>query len=503
MSSTAGAMQLVAHGFSDAVLPSSQLALPATTELPSPSTSSVPGSSLQQRPHERAGPLQVNRISSSAGFSRTHWATPDDTRNSPTISQTTISPNFLPGYPLSGKQAPSEHISTSSKGSTSRSESTRSESTYSNTIVLSSPDTSDDELVVKSASSSTHCKKLHSEGKGKGKAREQSPESKPRPGIRRRSSGPSPNPAKKPRLELAITRIPADAPEGENSGVLSTEERMRIALPLPANLDLTSFENPWPDRDLSFTREQIGGMRVQALGYNKEVDANVLCIKDGMNVAPMRAGECGLFFSVKEKIDELGKWEGDFPVFVSGSGTNDWQYRGQYDVVHKGFTAPGSLKGMDVNRKIELRKVLEAHQDPKKKKDWWKKLREDWRIGSTTSQGALDEFGSVDTEAGMRYIVLKCRGFNEGFYDVWNRRRPKPKSGKSCAVARSAGREGPKQDLQEEDSDSDVEIISRLMFPEAEREDQQEPSGQSPVAIEVRRSGRKSGPSLSRYSPNP
>lgn len=229
------------------------------------------------------------------------------------------------------------------------------------------------------------------------------------------------------------------------------------------------------------------------------LETDFLCIHDGLNIAPMRAGECGAFFSSKNITDKLGKWN-NFPVFVAGSSSCDWQYRGQYDVVFGGFTAPGGLKGMNASRKDEVQKVLQGHRDSKG--DWWKGLRQDWRINSTTVGGGLDELDRGNNEAGMRYVILKCRGFNEEFYNIWNRRRSVRKSGNSGVAEVAMSSEGRRQDL-EEDSDSDVEILSGSFLSDMKGEDQEEPSGQNPAAIEVRRSGRKSGPNLSRYSPNP
>ncbi|GAA5909997.1 hypothetical protein JCM6882_008423 [Rhodosporidiobolus microsporus] len=220
-----------------------------------------------------------------------------------------------------------------------------------------------------------------------------------------------------------------------------------------------------PNLNLSFERREIGGLEQHTIcpGTSKgewHPERNFLCLKQpknvcgdgsGISIAP---GQPFVFVSLMDRHEKVkravgtgvhpDKTQRGIQVFVQEGDTGgNWLYKAKYDIAFDGTTDEtaepvplGAGEGGSWSRLHPLlQSAFEGHMEPSKKKDWPSKILTSWGFKARTFEDAQEELAApaaaVDGRKRiMRYLVLRCVGFDEKCFEMWDKKRRGKKKAK-------------------------------------------------------------------------
>lgn len=178
----------------------------------------------------------------------------------------------------------------------------------------------------------------------------------------------------------------------------------------------------------------------------------------GVNGEPERPGHPVVLFSKSSICNDLvlaesiavhrSKTRRGINVFVTGPRSNDWRYLGEYNIVHEGITdnaAEPIPTGVDARAKMrpEVRALFDGHINRKGDKGvtWRPQVMPDWGFEGKrhTYEEALEQQKKGKSRLVMRYVVLKCVGFDEASFETWAKARGDYKGGRGGKGKRGVG----------------------------------------------------------------
>jgi hypothetical protein len=114
-------------------------------------------------------------------------------------------------------------------------------------------------------------------------------------------------------------------------------------------------------------------------------------------------------------------------VFVTGPTSNDWRHLGEYEICHVAIeddVAHRLPTGEGFREKMHplLQQAFNGHVN-ETSSDWTTEVTRSWNFEARTYRGAVRELGKGTSSPVMRYVVLRCVGFDEGCYMTWARKR--------------------------------------------------------------------------------
>lgn len=230
-----------------------------------------------------------------------------------------------------------------------------------------------------------------------------------------------------------------------NPSNLSLADYIRLALPIPSNLNLSTLSafrgRDLNTTDLKFTREEICWKddEIVSEGLVKKKDSTStlptydysrkhLHLFPSKNIMPRSTGDPFLFLSNRQQIKlfrDLSPWN----VFLTNEEGKVWIYIGTYKVILATTTSISSMKHMHPQRRQILKQILLGHSGSSTTNGTIagkeaRNLFEGWGFSSLSVNGSLDELDQ-GLGAGITFAVAKCIGFDEANFKIWDKRRKK------------------------------------------------------------------------------
>ncbi|ORY88244.1 hypothetical protein BCR35DRAFT_351075 [Leucosporidium creatinivorum] len=252
----------------------------------------------------------------------------------------------------------------------------------------------------------------------------------------------------------AVAQVETDTPFGA---------LLRRTLRLPADVVLSNpfltdpqYYNLLSIEPTGYTRIQMGGAGVKCcnLGMGSgtySASEHHLSMQPKMNLVRhhinleddyegvVDLGEPLVFVSHVQKTNETLRCarierpdhQGEVNIFIC-HGPNDWRYKGRYEVAYEGTTPSGAFAELDEEQTALVQDVVAGHlacDIKESEKGWSRSILKDWGVRLKPVEKTMKDFRTKE-EAKMRFVVMRCVGWDAESVTVWDN-RPRKKSGKS------------------------------------------------------------------------
>jgi len=190
-------------------------------------------------------------------------------------------------------------------------------------------------------------------------------------------------------------------------------------------------------------------------GKNWAQNRNHLCIRTSLNLCKLAtsAGNTRLFAPGEPIVipieisaakvhktfianPEVGKHRSVANVWIKDRNQDSWIYRGLYEIAYDGSEGDkvhylpvpsGSEEKATIH--AELRRLVEEHLDKTSKDSTTaQQVLEDWGFEARNQKAGLEEMGTRnegDRRKHVKYIALRCVGWDEESWRIWTRKRNK------------------------------------------------------------------------------